>query len=72
MTGRASGAGSSSRDGARDGARDGRLFKKPRGSEARGGGAPQRPLTYCEYHRKQVCHTAAECYLRRRPSESGK
>jgi len=67
MTGRAS----SSAPSFRDGPRDGRAYKKPRGAEPRGTSA-QRPLTYCEYHKKQVRHTASECYLRPRANESGK
>jgi len=51
-------------------------FKRPRSGEPRGGGGrffADRPLVYCEYHKRQVRHTAAECNLRPRASaDSGK
>lgn len=58
----------------RDGPRDGCPFKKARGAEPRGGGggASQRPLQWCEYHKKQVRHSASDCFLRPRTSETGK
>lgn len=73
MSGRAGSSAPSYRDtSSRDGPRDGRSFKKPRGFEPRGGSFPSRPLTYCEYHKKQVRHTAADCFLRPRSESSGK
>lgn len=51
-------------------------FKRPRAGDARGGGGrffADRPLVYCEYHKRQVRHTASECNLRPKAStDSGK
>lgn len=68
MAGRAS----SSVPSYRESSRDNRPFKKPRsGADPRGGGF-LRPLQYCEFHKKQVRHAPADCYLRPRSSDSGK
>lgn len=63
------------REAPRDAPRDNRSFKRPRGGESRGGGgfSRDRPLIYCDQHKRMVRHTSAECHLRARaPSDSGK
>lgn len=56
----------------RDFPRDNRPFKRARGGDGRAGGFfRDRPLSYCEHHRKMVRHTSAECNLRSsRPADS--
>jgi len=64
---------SSSVSGYRDFPRDPRPFKRPRGGDGRPGGFfRDRPLSYCEHHKRMVRHTTAECHLRgsSRPSDS--
>ena len=63
---------SSSASAYREFPRDPRSFKRPRGGDGRpGGGFRDRPLSFCEHHRRMVRHTTAECHLRSsRHSES--
>lgn len=55
----------------RDGPRDSRPFKRSRDGGGRSGGFfRDRPMTYCENHKRMVYHSASECNLRPRGSES--
>lgn len=49
----------------RDLPRDNRPFKRARGGDGRPGGFfRDRPLSFCEHHRRMVRHTSGECNLR--------
>lgn len=70
MTARASGSSSSYRDAP---PRDSRAFKRARGGGGGGGRSGffrDRPMQYCENHKRMVYHTSAECNLRSRGPES--
>jgi hypothetical protein len=72
MAARAKGYATSSSS--RDGPRDSRPFKRSRDGGGRSGGFfRDRPMTYCENHKRMVYHSASECNLRPRGSDaSGK